>query len=48
MKKALVIPLSDQELQELYRILIDHDKDAAFEFLDEHARAPLQKAMEGG
>ncbi len=48
MKRALVIPLTDKELQEVYRILIDRDKDAAWEFLNEHARAPLRKAMEGG
>ena len=48
MKKALVIPLTDQELQEVYRILIDRDRDAALEFLDAHARAPLHKALEGG
>jgi len=48
MKKALVIPLTDKELQEVYRILIDRDKDAAWEFLNEHARAPLLKAMTGG
>ena len=48
MKKALVIPLTDKELQEVYRILIECDKDAALEFLDTHARAPLHKAMEGG
>jgi hypothetical protein len=48
MKKALVIPLTDKELQEVYRILLDRDKDAALEFLNEHARAPLHQAMEGG
>ncbi len=48
MKKALVIPLSDKELQEVNRILMDRDKDAAWKFLDEHARAPLHQAMEGG
>ena len=47
-KKALVIPLTERELQEVYRILIDRDTDAAFEFLNAHARAPLKKAMEGG
>ena len=46
MKKALVIPMTDQELQEVYRILIDRDKDAALEFLDAHA--PLYRAMAGG
>lgn len=48
MKKALFIPLTDKELQEVYRILIDRDQDAAWEFLNEHARAPLQKALAGG
>jgi hypothetical protein len=48
MKKALVIPLTDRELQEVYRILIDRDKDAALEFLNAHARAPLLKTLEGG
>ena len=48
MKKALVIPITEQELQELYRILIDRDTDAAWEFLNEYARAPLHQALEGG
>jgi hypothetical protein len=48
MKRALVIPLTEKELQEVYRILIDRDPDGALRFLDEHARAPLQKAMTGG
>jgi len=48
MKKTLVIPLTENELQEVYRVLIDRDKDAAMEFLDAHVRAPLRKAMEGG
>ncbi len=48
MKKALIIPLTDKELQELYRILIDGDKSAALEFLDVHVRVPLRKTMESG
>ena len=48
MKKALVIPLTDKELQEVYRLLIDHDRDAAWEFLNAYARAPLLKALTGG
>jgi len=48
MKKALVIPLDAQELQELCRILIDRDKDGALEFLNLHARPAMHKAMEGG
>ncbi len=48
MKKALVIPLTDKELQEVYRILIDRDQVGAWEFLNAQVRAPLLKAMTGG
>ena len=48
MKKAIALALTDKELQELYRILIDRDKDAALEFLQMHARKPLRQALEGG
>lgn len=48
MKKALVVCLTDEEVQELYRILLDGDSEAALAFLREHLRAPLAQAMEGG
>jgi len=48
MKKALVVPLTDEETHELYRILLDGDSAAALAFLREHLRAPLAQAMEGG
>lgn len=48
MKKALVLLLTGKELQDLYRILIDRDENGALQFLNDHARAPLQKALEGG
>lgn len=48
MKKALVIPVTDRELQELYRILIDRDQEGALEFLNVYARPAMNKAMEGG
>ena len=48
MKKALVVPLTDEEAQELYRILLDGDSEAALVFVREHLRAPLAHAMEGG
>ncbi len=48
MKKALVIPLTEKELQEVYRILIDRDQEGAWEFLNAQVRAPLLKAMTGG
>ena len=48
MKKGLVIPLTEQELQELYRILIDRDECGALEFLSQYARPAMNKIMEGG
>lgn len=48
MKKALVVSLTDEEVHELYRILLDGDREAAIAFLREHLRAPLAQAMEGG
>lgn len=48
MKKALVVCLTDEEVQELYRILLDGDSEAALAFLREHLRAPLAQAIEGG
>ncbi len=48
MKKALVVPLTDEECQELYRILLDNDAEAALAFVREHLRGPLLQALEGG
>lgn len=48
MKKVLVVTLTEEEAQELYRILLDGDSEAALVFLREHPRAPLAHAMEGG
>lgn len=48
MKKALVVPLSDTELVELYRILIDGDEAGALAFLDRHLKAKVRQALDGG
>ena len=48
MKKALVLALSDEELLELYHILVDRDGDAALEFLNAHLRKQITQALEGG
>lgn len=48
MKKALVVPLEDEELLELYRILLDRDAEAALEFLEQHLKKPAHEALEGG
>ncbi|MDH7486825.1 MAG: hypothetical protein QHJ81_11180 [Anaerolineae bacterium] len=48
MKKALVIPLDDEELLDLCRIILDEDKEGALRFAVEHLRKPLHQALEGG
>ncbi len=48
MKKSIVLTLTDEELQELYRVLIDHDADGALAFLDQHVRKKVHQALEGG
>ena len=48
MKKALVVPLSDEELLDLYCILIDRDEAGALEFLNRHLRRKVVQALEGG
>ncbi len=48
MKKALVIPLSDEELLDLCRILIDRDDAGALEFLNRHLKKKVNQALEGG
>jgi hypothetical protein len=48
MKKALLVALTDQELLELCRILLDWDEVAALHFLDEHLKKPANEALTGG
>lgn len=48
MKKALTIVLSDVELQELYRVILDRDEKGALTFLDRHLRGQVIRALEGG
>ena len=48
MKKGLTIVLTDEELLELYRIILDRDAEGALEFLDQHLKKPAQRALEGG
>lgn len=47
-KKALVVPLSDEELLELCRILIDRDAEGALAFVEKHLKKPVNQALEGG
>jgi hypothetical protein len=48
MKNALVLPLCDQELLDLHRILIDQDAEGALAFLTQHLRNKVLQALEGG
>ncbi len=48
MKKGLVIPLTDDELLDLYRILLDRDEAGALAFLDQHLKPRAKAALEGG
>ena len=48
MKKSIVLALTDKELQDLYRVLIDHDAEGALHFLDQHLRQKVHQVLEGG
>ena len=48
MKKVLSLPLSEAEMQEPWRIIVDRDERAGMEFLVWHVRPRLVEAMEGG
>ncbi len=48
MLKPMIIPLSETEIQELYRILLDEDQAGALAFLQRHARSKVRELMEGG
>jgi pyruvate-formate lyase-activating enzyme len=47
-KKLLAIPLKDEEVIELRRILMDKDPDGALEFLQTHAKGKARELLEGG
>ncbi len=48
MEKSIVLSLTDEELQDLYRVLIDQDAEGALCFLDRHLRKKVHQALEGG
>ena len=47
-KRALLITLSEKELQELIRILLDRDEQAALVFLERYVRPAAHTALDGG
>ncbi len=48
MKKTLQTSVSDRELTELLRILIDEDAEAALSFLKRHFKGEVKRLLEGG
>ncbi|MGQ9466033.1 MAG: hypothetical protein ACUVXE_02270 [Anaerolineae bacterium] len=48
MNKALVVPLTDEELLDLCRIILDRDAEGALEFVTHHLKKKAEQALEGG
>lgn len=48
MKRVLQLTLSDENLLELLRILIDDDNEAALAFLKTHFKGKARDLLEGG
>ncbi|MFQ5874972.1 MAG: hypothetical protein ACE5JL_14420 [Dehalococcoidia bacterium] len=48
MKKVLVVPLSDEDLLDLCRIILDRDEGGALQFLEKHLKKKVDEAVEGG
>ena len=47
MKKSITLTLSDEELMELQRILLDEDREAALRFLKTHLDKQAKAALSG-
>lgn len=45
-KKVLSIPLADEELVELYQLLVDRDAEGALAFLQTHARHKVRELLD--
>ena len=48
MKKSLIISLTDEELLDLYRVIIDQDAEASLEFVTRYLKKKVIQALEGG
>jgi hypothetical protein len=48
MKKSITLTLSDEELMELQRILLDEDKEEALRFLKTHLEKQVRGVLSGG
>ena len=47
MKKSITLTLSDEELMELQRILLDDDKEEALRFLKNHLEKQVRRVLSG-
>lgn len=47
-KKTLTIAVTDEELIELHRIILDQDEAAALAFVQQHLKKAVLRALEGG
>ncbi len=47
MKKSISLTLSDEELMELQRILLDEDREAALQFLKTHLDKKIKAVISG-
>jgi hypothetical protein len=47
MKRSIVLTLSDEELIELERIILDEDKEQALRFLQKHLRDKARANLNG-
>jgi hypothetical protein len=48
MKKVINLPLEDEDVVELMRILIDEDAECALVFLKQHFKGKARELLEGG
>ena len=47
MKRSIVLTLSDEDLIELERIILDDDREAAFRFLQKHFKNKARATLNG-
>jgi hypothetical protein len=47
MKKSITLTLSDEELMELQRIMLDEDREAALQFLKKHLYKQVKAVISG-
>jgi hypothetical protein len=48
MKKTMMMALTDEQVVELCRVLLDRDEEGALRFLEEHLKDKVNRVLEGG